>query len=159
MTSTDTHSRRRLHEIRAAHGFLRGVFVRSSFAGEEFDKAVDFAKNVAGSAVDAPAQVIRRLLHWYGDGNPGLAWRVLDAGAFTGGVLWLQASLDRLVAGLKGGKPAVLFITGMREAVRPGSKRWSPAAEREKEEFLHLLEQRVERWSRRTNTPVSLFVS
>lgn len=159
MIGSDASRRRRLGEIRAAHGFLRRVFGGSTFAGREFDRALDFAKGTAGSTVDAPAQVIRRLLHWYQDGNPGIVCRVLDAGAVSGGVLWLQASYDRIVSGLSHGRPSVVFVTGVREALRPEGKRWSYAAEREKAEFLRLIEERTERWSRNTKTPVSLFVS
>lgn len=159
MRQPDTARRRRLGEIRAAHGFLRRMFGRSAFEAKEFESAMDFAKVTNDSPVDVPAHVIRRLLGWYQDGNPGITCRVLDAGAVSGGLLWLQASFDRIVAGLNNGRPTVVFVTGTREALRPGGKRWSRAAEREKAEFLHLLEERAERWSRRTQTPVSLFVS
>ena len=159
MNRPDAADRHRLREISAAHGILRKIFARSSFEGDEFERAVRFAKQQGAAEVDAPAQVIRCLARWYEDGNPNVAWRVLDAGAFAGGFLWLQASFDRIVAGLKGGRPAVLFVTGIREAVRPRGKRWSPSAETERIQYLQLLEQRIQQWSRRTSTPVSLFVS
>jgi len=159
MIQHDSADRRRLGEICAAHGFLRRLFDRSTFPGHEFDVALEFARNRAGATVDVPAQVIRRLLAWYQDGNPGIACRVLDAGAVSGGVLWLQAYFDRMVAGLHKGRPAVVFVTGVREALRPDGRRWSPVAEREKTEFQQLLEKRFECWSHRTETPVFLFVS
>lgn len=152
-------SQRRLGEIQAAHGLLRRLFPRSTFEGPEMERALEFARNGVDSGVQAPAQVIRRLLNWYADGNPGVACRVVDAGALSGGPLWLQAALDRVVGGLRRGRPAVVFVTGLREAVRPGARRWSRSAERERDATLQLVEARVGQWARRTGTPVSLFVS
>lgn len=151
---------RRLREIRAAHSYLRGLFAgRSSFDGDQLEQALEFAGTQKNVTAEVPAQVIRRLLNWYEDGNPGVMCRVLDAGAVTGGFLWLQASFDRLIEGLKNGCPAVLFVTGIRETVRPEGRRWTRAAEKERTEYLRLLEDRIERWSSRTKTPVTLFVS
>lgn len=150
---------RRLGEIRTAHGFLRFLFPASRFADAEFEKALRFAGAETEAGLRPPAEVIRRLTGWYRDGNPGVACRVLDAGSFGGGLLWMQASVERTVADLQRGRPAVLFVTGLREAVRPPGRRWSRAAERECRDNRELLEERVHRWSRSTGTPVSLVVS
>jgi len=155
-----TVRRRRLGEISIAHGFLRNIFARSSFEGSaEFEHAVAFASSHVDGAVAPSAQVIRRLLRWYDDGKFGVTCRVFDAGAIGGGMLWLQASLDRLMEGLSADRPTVLLLTGTREAVRPTGRRWSSRAERERKEILHWVERRVENWSRRMGAPVSLLVT
>lgn len=150
---------RRLHEIRAGHGVLRMLFPASQFASEEFDKALDFiaAKHLHG--VVPAASVVRRLTQWYEDGNPGVACRVLDAGAISGGFLWVQAAVNRAIAEMSRGRPAVLFVTGLCEAIRAPGRRWTRKAERERQEQLELLEDTVEQWAKTTGTPVSLFVA
>ncbi len=151
--------RRRIREVRAAHGLLCGLFPRSGFLSTEIDRALDFAGRTADAAVQPSAEAIRRLVRWYAEGHPSVACRVLDAGAFKGGFLWVQAAVDRIVAGLQRGQPAVLFVTGTREVVRPVGHRWSRTAESERTESLRLIEERISRWSQNTGTPVSLFVS
>lgn len=151
--------RRRLNEIRAGHGVLRVLFPGSQFQGEEFEKALDFAELSGVHGVDPAASVMRRLVRWYEDGNPGVACRVLDAGAFTGGMLWLQAGVNRVIGDLCRGKPAVLFVTGFCEAIRHPGRRWTRRAEKERQEHLQLLEEQVHQWSKETGTPISLLIA
>ena len=156
-TKTD---RRRLGEVRAAHGLLERLFPNAAFPSGEFSAALSFAGSREGAKeIAPPSQAIHKLVQWYGREHPEVACRIIDAGAFAGGLLWLQASLDRIVRELQRGRPAVLFVTGLRECVRHSDRRWSPAAERERTAGLFLLEERVARWSKETATPVSLFVS
>ncbi len=150
---------RRLNEIQAGHGVLRMLFPESEFEGAEFDKALRFVGASGFTGVAPAASVVRRLVRWYEDGNPGVVCRVLDAGAFSGGMLWVQAAVNRLVRELAGGRPTVLLITGLCEAIRSPSRRWSRLAERERQENLQLLQEQVQSWSKETGTPVSLFVA
>lgn len=150
---------RRLSEIQAGHGFLRMVFPESQFQAEEFAKALHFVRRTKASEVVPAASVVRRLVRWYEDGNPGVACRVLDAGAFSGGMLWIQVGLGRVIRDLSRGSPAVLLITGLCEAVRAPGHRWTKRAERERQENLQLLEDQVRRWSETTGTPISLLVA
>ncbi len=150
---------RRLKEIRAGHGMLRMLFPGSSFASEEFEKALDFIHTKQIQGVVPAASAVRRLLNWYEDGNPGVACRVLDAGAISGGLLWVQAAVQRVIREMGRGRPAVLLITGLREAVRAPGHRWTRKAERERQEQLELLQETVQKWAQSTGTPVSLFVA
>jgi hypothetical protein len=150
---------RRLSEIRAGHGALRLLFPGSNFQGEEFEKALEFARRNEIREISPAASVVRRLIRWYEDGNPGVAYRVLDAGAFSGGMLWLQAAVNRVIRDFNSGRPAILMVTGLCETVRSPGRRWSRRAEQERQENLQLLEEQVHRWSKATGTPISLFVA
>jgi len=152
--------RRRLCEVRAAHGLLDRLFPDAAFPSGEFSAALSFAESQGGAReIAPPSQAIGKLVEWYGREHPGVACRIVDAEALAGGLLWLQSALDRIVRELQRGRPAVLFVTGLRECVRHSGRRWSPVAERERTDGLYLLEERVARWSKETATPVSLFVS
>ncbi|MBC2601459.1 hypothetical protein [Puniceicoccus vermicola] len=157
--NTDRVDLRRLSEIRAGHGALRILFPESDFQGVEFEKMLDFAQRDQTPDIVPAASVVRRLVRWYEDGNPGVACRVLDAGAITGGMLWLQAAVNRVIRDFRRGRPAVLLVTGLCEAVCSPGRRWSRRAERERQENLQILEEQVHQWAKATGTPISLFVA
>lgn len=151
---------RRLSEIRASHSLVRSIFSEeSSFDGDEFENAVRFVDEGCGDEVVSAASVIRKLVRWYQDGNPGVTCRVIDASSFTGGFLWLQSAVNRVVEDLSAENPAVVFITGLGETIRSPKKRWSAKAERERIEGASFLEKQVGHWAERTGTPVTLFVA
>jgi len=150
---------RRLSEIRAGHCLLKTIFCDSDLPSEEVEKALRFAKRETAAEVVPAACAMRKLARWYSAENPDVACRIIDAGAISGGMLWLQSALNRIVRDLANGRPAILMVTGLRELVRSPGKRWSGKAEREREETVRLLEEQVERWSARTGTPVSFLVA
>ncbi len=153
-------ARRRLGEVRAAHGFLARLFPGASFPTEAFSDALSFAEAQAGTReIVPPSQAIRKLIEWYGGSHPGVICRIVDASALNGGLLWLQAAFDHVIREHPRGRPVVLFVTGLRECVRPSERRWTRAAERERTQGLFLLEERAARWAKETATPVSLLVS
>jgi len=150
---------RRISEIRAGHCLLRTVFHDSDFQAEEFEQALRFARKNPQGEVVSSATVVRRLARWYAEGRTTVDCRVIDAGAFAGGMLWLQSTLNRIVSEMGTGRPAVLLVTGLCELVRTPGKRWTGAAEREREQSVRLLEGQIQRWARETGSPVSLLVA
>jgi|GEM_PF-3080354 hypothetical protein len=150
---------RRLSEIQAAHSLLRRVFTDSEQETAEFAKALDFAKNAEGIEVSPSATVVRRLIRWYGSHNKAVVCRVLDAGAFSGGLLWLQTALGRIVEEIGRDKPAIVMVTGLREAVRSPARRWSRKAEQERLESVQLIEESVHRSALSRGVKISLFIS